>query len=163
MTCKASNIYCCCAAAKSLQSCPTLCKPIGSSSPGSTVPWILQARILEWVAISFSNAIRLLIANLCGSCSECQGHPVCRWPQISFSPDCRCVGSYQLKTSSYHVFSVPSLRHLIFPLTPYFYHIILAWAELTFLCLPALLFKMLLLSFLCKKKLKPLVSCWQIH
>jgi len=44
------------AAAKSLQSCPTLCDPIGSSPPGSPVPGILQARILEWVAISFSNA-----------------------------------------------------------------------------------------------------------
>ena len=88
------------AAAASLQSCPTLCDPIDGSPPGSPVPGILQARILEWVAISFSNAIRLLIANLCGSCSECQGHPVCRWPQISFSPDGRCVGSYQLKTSS---------------------------------------------------------------
>ena len=44
------------AAAKSLQSCPTLCNPIESSQPGSPVPGILQARILEWVAISFSNA-----------------------------------------------------------------------------------------------------------
>ena len=44
------------AAAKSLQSCPTLCDPIDSSPPGSTVPGILQARTLEWVAISFSNA-----------------------------------------------------------------------------------------------------------
>ena len=44
------------AAAKSLQSCPTLCDPIGSSPPGSPVPGILQARTLEWVAISFSNA-----------------------------------------------------------------------------------------------------------
>ena len=43
------------AAAKSLQSCPTLCDPIDSSPPGSSVPEILQARILEWVAISFSN------------------------------------------------------------------------------------------------------------
>ena len=43
------------AAAKSLQSCPTLCDPIDGSSPGSTVPGILQARTLEWVAISFSN------------------------------------------------------------------------------------------------------------
>ena len=43
-------------AAKSLQSCPTLCNPIDGSPPGSTVPGILQARILEWVAISFSNA-----------------------------------------------------------------------------------------------------------
>ena len=44
------------AAAKSLQSCPTLCDPIDISLPGSPVPGILQARTLEWVAISFSNA-----------------------------------------------------------------------------------------------------------
>ena len=44
------------AAAKSLQSCPTLCDPIGGSPPGSPVPGILQARTLEWVAIAFSNA-----------------------------------------------------------------------------------------------------------
>ena len=43
-------------AAKLLQSCPTLCDPIDSSPPGFTVPRILQARTLEWVAISFSNA-----------------------------------------------------------------------------------------------------------
>ena len=41
------------AAPKSLQSCPTLCDPIGGSPPGSPVPGILQARVLEWVAISF--------------------------------------------------------------------------------------------------------------
>ena len=45
-------------AAKSLQSCPTLCDPIDGSPPGFPVPGILQARILEWVAISFSNAWR---------------------------------------------------------------------------------------------------------
>ena len=44
------------AAAKSLQSCPTLCDPIGGSPAGSPIPGILQARTLEWVAISFSNA-----------------------------------------------------------------------------------------------------------
>ena len=44
------------AAAKSLQSCLTLCDPIDGSPPGSPVPGILQARPLEWVAISFSNA-----------------------------------------------------------------------------------------------------------
>ena len=44
------------AAAKSLQSCLTLCDPIDSSPPGSAVAGILQARTLEWVAISFSNA-----------------------------------------------------------------------------------------------------------
>ena len=46
------------AAAKSLQSCPTLCDPIDGSPPGPPVPGILQARTLEWVAISFSNAWR---------------------------------------------------------------------------------------------------------
>ena len=44
------------ATAKSLQSCPTLCDPIDGSPPGSPVPGILQARTLEWVAISFSDA-----------------------------------------------------------------------------------------------------------
>ena len=44
------------AAAKLLQLCPTLCDPIDSSPPGSPIPGILQARTLEWVAISFSNA-----------------------------------------------------------------------------------------------------------
>ena len=43
-------------AAKSLQSCPTLCDPIDGSPPGSPLPGILQARTLEWVAISLSNA-----------------------------------------------------------------------------------------------------------
>ena len=46
------------AAAKSLQSCPTLCNPRDGSPPGSPIPGILQARTLEWVAISFSNAWR---------------------------------------------------------------------------------------------------------
>ena len=46
------------AAAKSLQSCPTLCHPIDTSPPGSPIPGILQARTLEWVAISFSNAFK---------------------------------------------------------------------------------------------------------
>ena len=51
-----SRIAAAAAAAKSLQSCPTLCDPIDGSPPGSPVPGILQARTLEWVAISFSNA-----------------------------------------------------------------------------------------------------------
>ena len=46
----------CSITAKSLQSCPTLCDPIDGSPPGSAVPGILQARTLEWVAISFSSA-----------------------------------------------------------------------------------------------------------
>ena len=50
------TLLACAAAAKSLQSSPTLCDPIDGSPPGSPVPGILQARTLEWVAISFSNA-----------------------------------------------------------------------------------------------------------
>ena len=52
-----SNLLVCgaaAAAAKSLQSCPTLCNPIDGSPPGSPIPGILQARVLEWVAIAFS-------------------------------------------------------------------------------------------------------------
>ena len=50
------KLYAAAAAAKSLQSCPTLCNPIDGSPPGFPVPGILQARTLEWVAISFSDA-----------------------------------------------------------------------------------------------------------
>ena len=53
---RVSGLFAAAAAAKSLQSCPTLCDPIDGSPPGSPVPGILQARTLEWVAISFSNA-----------------------------------------------------------------------------------------------------------
>ena len=55
-TCDIFTYYAAATAAKSLQSCPTLCHPIDGSPPGSSVPGILQARTLEWVAISFSNA-----------------------------------------------------------------------------------------------------------
>ena len=51
-----SHLNAAAAAAKSLQSCLTLCDPIDGSPPGSPVPGILQGRTLEWVAISFSNA-----------------------------------------------------------------------------------------------------------
>ena len=54
--CSTSLIIAAAAAAKSLQSCPTLCNPIDSSPPGSPIPGILQARTPEWVAISFSNS-----------------------------------------------------------------------------------------------------------
>ena len=51
-----TRVPCIRAAAKSLQSCPTPCDPTDGSPPGSPVPGIIQARTLEWVAISFSNA-----------------------------------------------------------------------------------------------------------
>ena len=60
-------LYAAAAAAKSLQSCLTLCDPIDSSPSGSSVPGILQARILEWVAISFSSAYMLHKSHLSGA------------------------------------------------------------------------------------------------
>ena len=54
--CPAAAAAAAAASAKSLQSCQTLCNPIDGSPPGSAVPGILQARTLEWAAISFSNA-----------------------------------------------------------------------------------------------------------
>ena len=56
MTCACMEQPAATAAAKWLQSCPTLCDPIDGSPPGSPVPGILQARTLEWIAISVSNA-----------------------------------------------------------------------------------------------------------
>ena len=53
------------AAAKSLQSCLTLCDPIDGSPPGSPVPGILQARTLEWVAIAFSTHVGTIIVISC--------------------------------------------------------------------------------------------------
>ena len=63
------------AAAKSLQSCPTLCDPIDGSPPGSSVPGILQARILEWIAISFSNAGKWKVKVKLLSCAQLLATP----------------------------------------------------------------------------------------
>ena len=93
------------AAAKSLQSCPTLCNPIDGSPLGSSVPGILQARILVWVAISISNAwkwkVKLKVAQLCLTLSDpmdCSlpGYSVhgifqarvLEWVAIAFSGQC---------------------------------------------------------------------------
>ena len=71
------------AAAKSLQSCPTLCNSIDISPPGSPIPGILQARTLEWVAISFSNAWKWK--------SESEVTQSC--PTLSDPMDCSLPGS----------------------------------------------------------------------
>ena len=63
------------AAAKSLQSCPTLCHPIDGSPPGSPVPEILQARTLEWVAISFSTAWKWKVKVKLLSCARPSATP----------------------------------------------------------------------------------------
>ena len=62
-------------AAKWLQSCPTLCDPIDGSPPGSLVPGILQARTLEWVAISFSNAWKWKVKVKLFSCVRLSATP----------------------------------------------------------------------------------------
>ena len=72
-------------AAKSLQSCPTLCDPIDGSPPGSPIPGILQARTLEWIAISFSKAGK------CKVKSEIEVAQSC--PTLSDPMDCSLPGS----------------------------------------------------------------------
>ena len=71
------------AAAKLLQSCPTLCDPIDGSPPGSPVPGILQARALEWVAISFSNVWKWSESEVAQSCPTCSDPMDCCLPGSS--------------------------------------------------------------------------------
>ena len=73
------------ATAKSLQLCPTLCDPIDSSPPGSSIPGILQARTLEWVAISFSNAWKWKVKTESEVAQSC--------PTLSDPMDCSLPGS----------------------------------------------------------------------
>ena len=73
------------AAAKSLPSCLTLCDPIDGSPPGSPIPGILQARTLEWVAISFSNAWKLKVKSESEVAQSC--------PTLSDPMDCSLPGS----------------------------------------------------------------------
>ena len=71
------------AAAKSLQSCPTLCDPIDGSPPGSAVPGTLQARTLEWAAISFSNAWKWKMNEFAQSCLTLSNPMDCSLPGSS--------------------------------------------------------------------------------
>ena len=68
------HLKCPAAAAKSLQSCPTLCNPRDCSPPGSPFPGILQARTLEWVAICFSNAWKWSRSVVCQTLSDPMDH-----------------------------------------------------------------------------------------
>ena len=77
------------ASAKSLQSCPTLCNPIDGSPPGSAVPGILQARPLEWVAISFSKVkSESEVAQSCPTLSD---------PMDCIPPDSSIHGIFQAR------------------------------------------------------------------
>ena len=78
-------MYAAAAAAKSLQSCPTLCDPIDGSPPGSPVPGILQARTLEWVDISFFNAWKWKVKNESEVTQSCL--------TLSYPMDCSLPGS----------------------------------------------------------------------
>ena len=89
---KKKHVY---ATAKSLQSCPTLCNPIDGSPPGSPIPGILQARTLEWVAISFSNAWKVK--------SESEVTQSC--PALRNPMDCSILGS-----SAYGIFKARVLE-----------------------------------------------------
>ena len=99
------------AAAKSLQSCPTLCDPIDGSPPGSPVPGILQARTLEWAVISFSNAWKWKVK--VKSFSKC--------PTLRHPVDCSLSGSsvhgiFQarvLEWGCHHLLQIHSLCRLI--------------------------------------------------
>ena len=86
------EISCAAAAAKSIQSCPTLCDPIDGSPPGSSVLGILQARILGWVAISFSNAcMHAKLLQLCRLCATpwTAAHQAPRFTGFSRQEYCR--------------------------------------------------------------------------
>ena len=89
-------------AAKSLQSCLTLCDPIDSSPPGSPVPGILQARTLEWIAISFSNAKSVYLISMCVCMCVCvlftQSCPTLCDPMDYSPPDSSVHGILQART-----------------------------------------------------------------
>ena len=114
------------AAAKSLQSCPTLCDPIDGSPPGSSVPGILQARILEWVDISFSNAgMHAKLLQSCQTlCNPIDGSPpgssvpgipqarILEWVAISFSN----AWKWKVKVKSFscsRLLATPVIRMLV--------------------------------------------------
>ena len=82
------------AAAKSLQSCPTLCDPTDGSPPGSRIPGILQARILEWVAISFSSAWKWKVKS---ESEVAQSYPIPSNPMDCSLPGSSVHGIFQAR------------------------------------------------------------------
>ena len=96
------------AAAKLLQLCPTQCDPIDNSPPGSSVPGILQARTLEWVASSFSNACMHAKAlqscpTLCGPMEQpTEDRVLCPWDSLGQNTGVGCHFFLQLKGYQSH-------------------------------------------------------------
>ena len=97
------------AAAKSLQSCPTLCDPIDGSRPSSPIPGILQARTLKWVAISFSNVWKLKVKVKSLSCFRLLATP---WSAAYQSPT--SMGFFQARVLEWNAiaFSVNLWRRV---------------------------------------------------
>ena len=100
-------------ASKSLQLCPTLCNPIDSSRPGSPVPGILQARTLEWVAISFSNAWKWKVkvkslsrARLLATTwtAAYQAPLSMRLSRQEYWSGCHCLLHYMIETNIYTIY-----------------------------------------------------------
>ena len=94
------------AAAKSLQSCPTLCDLIDGGPPGSPVPGILQARTLEWVAMSFSNAWKGKVKVKVKSCPTLLDPMVCSLPGSSIR------GIFQARVLEWGAFAWLSFKYL---------------------------------------------------
>ena len=97
------------APAKSLQSCPTLCDPIDGSPPGSPIPGILQARTLEWVAISFSSAWKWKVKvkskiEVAQSCPTLSDPMDCRLPGFSIH------GIFQARVLEWGAIAFPELK-----------------------------------------------------
>ena len=115
-------VYTLTAAAKSLQSCPTLCDPIDGSPPGSPIPEILQARILEWVAISFSNAwkwkvkwSRSVVSDSLWPHGVQPTRLLCPWdfPGKSTGVGCHCLLQYTLTIGTIFYSRSLELVHLV--------------------------------------------------
>ena len=101
-------LYATAAAAKSRQLCPTMCDPIDSSPPGSSIPGILQARTLEWAAISFSNAFKWKVT----------AAQSCPTPIVNFKKDLFGFSVYMIILSVYkgEFASFLISMHFFFPL-----------------------------------------------
>ena len=94
------------AAAKSLQSCPTLCDPIDGSPPSSPVPGILQAGTLEWIAIAFSNAWKWKVEVKSFSCVQLFETP---WTAAHHAPP--SIGTFQARALGWGVIAFSGMHH----------------------------------------------------
>ena len=102
------------AAAKSLQSCPTLCDPTDGSPPGSTVPGILQARTLEWVAIAFSSSRKWKVKVKSLSCVRLLATP---WTAAYQAPPSVGFSRQECWRGCHRLLRVLCIRHFLSPLS----------------------------------------------